>query len=272
MEFQVERVENPNINSYSKDELNLAYEFSKRIYDEFGTFLKAVILFGSTARREKTGKGDIDILIIVDDTAVGMGAELVETYRVIVEKVIAQISTRLHVTSLKLTSFWEYVKAGDPVAVNILRDGVALLDTGFFDPLRALLMRGRIKPTTEAVWTYFARAPRTLHNSRWHLLQATIDLYWAVIDAAHAALMNVGETPPSPDHAADLIEQRLVKEKLVDKKYAEIMRLFYDTQKKIMYREIKEISGPEYERYAAKAKDFVDKMESLISIGKGKTS
>jgi uncharacterized protein (UPF0332 family)/predicted nucleotidyltransferase len=266
MEFRVERVENPNINRYSKDELNLAYEFSKKIYDEFGTFLKAVILFGSVTRREKgQGVRDIDILVIVDDTAVGMGAELVEAYRVILEKVIAQTSTRLHVTSLKLTSFWEYVKAGDPVAVNILREGVALLDTGFFDPLRALLLRGRIRPTTESIWTYFARAPRTLHNSRWHLMQATIDLYWAVIDAAHAALMKLGETPPSPDHVADLIEQRMVKEKLIDKKYADTMRFFYDLQKKIMYRDIKEISGPEYERYAAKAKDFVDKMEGFIS-------
>jgi uncharacterized protein (UPF0332 family) len=96
-------------------------------------------------------------------------------------------------------------------------------------------------------------------------MQATIDLYWAVIDAAHAALMKLGETPPSPDHVADLIEQRMVKEKLIDKKYADTMRFFYDLQKKIMYRDIKEISGPEYERYAAKAKDFVDKMEGFIS-------
>ncbi len=265
MEFRIERVDNPNVNRYSKDELNLAYEFSKKIYDEFGTFLKGVILFGSVARREKqSAKGDIDILIIVDDTAVGMGAELVEAYRVILEKVIAQVSTRIHVTSLKLTTFWEYVKAGDPVAVNILRDGVALLDTGFFDPLRILLMRGRIRPTTEAVWTYFARAPRTLHNSRWHMLQATLDLYWSVIDAAHAALMNLGEIPPSPDHVAGLIEQKLVKQKLVEKKHSETMRFFYEMQKKIVYREIKDIKGEEYEKYYLRAKEFVDRMESLI--------
>src|SRR3989344_8415600 len=115
MEFKINRVENKNIQRYRKDELNLAYQFSKKIYDEFGTFLKAVILFGSTARKEPS-KGDIDILIVVDDTAVTMSAELVETYRIIIEKVIAQVSAKLHVTSLKLTSFWEYVRAGDPVA------------------------------------------------------------------------------------------------------------------------------------------------------------
>lgn len=263
MDFRVNRIENPNIQSYTKDELNLAYQFSKKIYDEFGTFLKAIILFGSAARKEKK-EGDIDILVIVDDTAVNMSAELVETYRIIIEKVIAQVSTRLHVTSLKLTSFWEYVRAGDPVAINILRDGVALLDTGFFDPLRALLTRGRVRPSPESVWIYFARAPRTLHNAKWHILQATIDLYWAVIDAAHAALMNIGAVPPSPDHVADLIEQRLVKEKRVPKKYVNIMRNFYDLQKKIMHREIKEIKAIEFERYYKEAEDFVNKMESLI--------
>ncbi len=263
MDFKISRVENPNIQRYKKDELNLAYQFSKKIYDEFGTFLKAVILFGSAARKEQT-KGDIDILVIIDDTAVTMSAELVETYRIIIEKVIAQISTKLHVTSLKLTSFWEYVRAGDPVAINILREGVALLDTGFFDPLRTLLARGRIRPSPESVWTYFARAPRTLHNAKWHILQATIDLYWAVIDAAHAALMEIGEVPPSPDHVAEMIEKRLVKEKKVPKKYVNIMNNFYELQKKIMHREIKEISAVQFERCYKEAEDFVNKMESLI--------
>ena len=235
----------------------------KKIYDEFGTFLKAVILFGSTARKEPS-KGDIDILIVVDDTAVTMSAELVETYRIIIEKVISQVSAKLHVTSLKLTSFWEYVRAGDPVAINILRDGVALLDTGFFDPLRALLARGRIRPGQEAIWTYFERAPRTLHNARWHIMQAVLDLYWATIDAAHAVLMSIGEVPPSPDHVADMIEKRLVNEKKVPKKYANIMNNFYDLQKKILHREIKEISALEFERYHKEATDFVNRMESLI--------
>ena len=50
---------------------------------------------------------------------------------------------------------------------------------------------------------YFGRAPITLRNSKWHLNQATIDLYWAVIDATHAALMKLGEIPPSPEHIPD---------------------------------------------------------------------
>ncbi|MCP3684149.1 MAG: hypothetical protein GY861_15820 [bacterium] len=265
MEFKVRKIENPNINKYQKDELTIAYNFSTRIYDEFGTFVKAIVLFGSTARKtSKAGKSDIDILIIVDDVTIEFSSELVETYRIIIEKTVGEISSRLHVTSLKLSSFWEYVRAGDPIGINILREGVALLDTGFFDPLHSLLVRGRIRPSPEAVWTYFTRAPRTVHNSKWHLMQATLDLYWAVIDAAHAVLMKLGETPPSPNHVSDLIEEKLVKTKMVEKKYADIMRKFYEVQKKILYREVKDISGRQYEEYLKLATDFVNRMETVI--------
>ena len=59
---------------------------------------------------------------------------------------------------MRFTSFWEYIRNGDPVGINILRDGVAIIDTGFFDPLQALLKKGRIRPTSESIWTYIDEA------------------------------------------------------------------------------------------------------------------
>jgi predicted nucleotidyltransferase/uncharacterized protein (UPF0332 family) len=265
MEFPVKKVQNPNIHKYAKTDMGKAYEFSKRLYDEFGPLVKAIVLFGSTSKAPRTNPGsDIDILVIIDDTETVLTRELVETYRIIVEKLIISISDKLHVTSLKLTTFWEYVRAGDPVGMNILRSGVALLDTGFFEPLRALLARGRIRPSPEAVWTYFARAPNTIHNSKWHVLQGTLDLYWAVIDAAHAALMKLDVAPPSPEHVAEMIEEKLVKGKLVHAKYAHIARKFYKLQKDITYRNIKEISGKEFDAYCKEAQEFVDEMQRVI--------
>lgn len=264
MKFTAPKSEGSNVKKYSEDELDIAYKFSQKIYKEFGTFLKAVVLFGSTTKTPKK-ESDIDILVLIDDASVVLTPELVETYRIIIEKCIAETSTRLHVTSLKLTTFWEYVRAGDPVGINILRDGVAILDTGFFDPLQALLLRGRIRPTPESIWNYFARAPRTLHNSRWHLLQATLDLYWAVIDSAHAVLMKIGEIPPSPEHAADLMEEKLVRPRLIEGKYVELMRRFYSLSKRIIYREVKDITGAEYEHYYKDAEMFVNRMQEFIN-------
>jgi len=264
MEVKIPKNEDrPRLSQYSRDEVELARTFVKRMYDELGSFIRAAVLFGSVTRRERGRHADIDILFIVDDVTVRMTPELVETYRVLVEKKIADTSPKLHVTTLKFTSFWEYVKAGDPVAINILRDGVALIDTGFFDPMQVLLLRGRIRPTGEAIWSYYIRAPTTIHNSKWHVMQATIDLYWAAVDSAHAALMKQGEIPPSPGHVSDMLEEKLVPKGL-NMKYAHIMRMLYDLYKKITHREIKEITGEEYSKYLKDTEDFVNIMGRFV--------
>lgn len=251
---------------FRKEELELAYEFTNRLYKELGEFLRAVVLFGSSARKEKPqGKEhDIDLLIIVDDVTMILSPEVIETYRIIVEKTVTGLSPRLHITSLKFTSFWEYVRAGDPVAVNILRDGMPLLDTGFFKPLKVLLHEGRVRPSPESVWGYFSRAPRTLNNAKWHMMQATLDLYWAVIDSAHAALMHLNEIPPSPEHVADLLEKRMVKKKLLTERYVRLMRKFYDLSKKIVYRDLKEMEGAEFDSLYKEAHEFVSEMKRVI--------
>jgi predicted nucleotidyltransferase/uncharacterized protein (UPF0332 family) len=264
MKFPLPVKKRLNLEKYDKSEIDLAREFSKKIFKEVGTFIKAVVLFGSSARGKRKEKGDIDILVIVDDVTMMMTPEFVEAYRIVTQNVIASVSERLHVMSLKISTFWEYIRIGDPIAMNILRDGVALVDIGFFDPAQALLFQGRIRPSLESVWTYFGRAPRTLLNSRWHLIQATLDLYWAVIDAAHAALMKLGEIPPTPEHVADLLQQKMVKKHLLEKKYITTMREFYKLMKMIVHREIKEVKGAEYERYYKDAHAFVERMKSFI--------
>jgi len=268
MEFKIGKKRNENIHRYPTDDVKIANGFAGKLRRELGDFLKGVILFGSIVRREATAKSDIDVLVVTDDVSFQLTDALIETYRVIVENVITRVSKKLHVTSMTLTSFWEYAKAGDPVVVNILRDGVALYDMGFFDPLQRLLKQGRIRPSEESVWRYFGRAPRTLVNSRWHLLQATLDLYWAVIDAAHAALMRKNEVPPTPDHVADLLEKIFVRQRLLEPNYVETMRKFYKISKMITHREIKEIKGQEYELYMKEAAGFVERMRVLIEKGK----
>ena len=264
MKINIDRKVNPNLELYKKQDLDIAYSFTKDMHAELGNFLKAVVLFGSSARRARPPEGDLDILIVVDDLSMNFTQDLTEAYRIIVQKLIAKNSTRLHVTSLRFSSFWEYIRNGDPIAINILRDGVPLIDTGFFEPLQVLLRKGRIRPTEEAIWTYYMRSPNTLHNSKWHLLQATIDLYWSVIDAAHAALMKYGEIPPSPDHVADLLQEKLVKNKLLEQHYVTMMRNFYRLSKMITHRELTEIKGEEFDRYYKHAEEFVQRMRKFI--------
>lgn len=264
MKFDIPRKQHPNLEKYPRQDTDTAYRFANEIYKELGALIRAVILFGSSARKTATAKSDIDILVILDDLSISLSKEVTEAYRVIVQKSIVKTSTRLHVTTLRFTSFWDYIRNGDPIGINMLRDGVALIDSGFFDPLQALLKKGKIRPTMESIWAYYIKSPNTLHNSKWHILQASIDLYWAVIDAAHAALMKLGEIPPTPEHVADMMEQKMVKKKLLEHKYVSIMRNFYKLMKMITHREIKEITGSEYDRNYKIAESFVKRMRKFI--------
>lgn len=264
MKFDVEKRAAKTEKFNSKD-IDIARKFAKKMYQEFGSFIRILALFGSVAKEAGSGKRDIDLLVVVDDVRYKFSRELVQTYRIGTERVIADVEPeRLHVQSMKLTSFWEYVRAGDPVAINILREGIALIDTGIFDPLQLLLEQGRIRPSEESVWTYFTMAPSSIHRSKQHLLTATVDLYWAVIDSAHAVLMLEGEIPPSPDHVADFIELKLVSKGKLSKKHAETVRKMYRLFKQIIHREIKEISGYDYDKYKKDAEEFVNEMKKYI--------
>jgi len=266
MRFSLKDQKHPNANKYGTSDQDLARRFASSMHEELGAFMKGAILFGSTARDERPlyGERDIDVLIIVDDLTHMLSTEVVQSYRVITENCAAKISKRLHITTLKLTTFWEYVRSGDPIAINMLRDGVPLYDAGFFEPVQHLLFQGRIRPTRESVWTYFARAPATLGNADWHILQATLDLYWAVVDSAHAALMHHGDIPPTPAHLSDMINKRFCKEGKLPKRYADTMHKFFSLQKQIVHRELQRVSGREFDSYKKEAEDFVKTMQGIV--------
>lgn len=252
-----------NKEKYPKDDMDYAYRFSAELTKEVGQFVKGVILFGSNARKKQPAH-DVDILVILDDITVYMSKEFVQTYRIIVQNIVAKISKRLHVTTFKYSSFWEFVRNGDPIAINILRDGVPIVDREFFRPLQLLLYQGRIRPSKESVWTYYYKSAKNLNGSKFRMISAVMDLYWAVIDASHAALMRLNEIPPSPNHVAEMVENKLIKTGLIDKKYSKTMRHFYDLSKKIEYREIKEISGKEYDRLFKEADEYISRFRQFI--------
>ncbi|MBT3463739.1 nucleotidyltransferase domain-containing protein [archaeon] len=249
---------------YKKDDIDLAYQFAADLHKEAGKFVKGVILFGSKARKKKIHH-DIDILVIMDDISVEVTKEFVQTYRIIVQNLVAKISTKLHITTFKLTSFWELLRKGDPIAINILRDGVPIIDTELFRPMQVLLYQGRIKPSKEALWAYLYKSTQTMQNSRLHLIKATIDLYWAVIDAAESALMTVHAIPPSPEHVAELMHEKLVKTNLLDKKYVDLVMDFYVINKQIETREIKFVTGKDYDKYFKKAEEFIGAIKILVN-------
>ncbi|MFW5991267.1 MAG: nucleotidyltransferase domain-containing protein [Candidatus Nanoarchaeia archaeon] len=267
MEFNVQKkqdISEKQKEKYENSEIEIAYKFSKEIYKELGHFIKAVVLFGSKANQPKNHEGDIDILLVVDDVTYYMTSEVVEAYRLIVENKILKISKRIHITTLKFTSFWDYVRQGDPIALNMLRDGVALIDTGFFTPIQMLLFSGEVRPSKEAVMAYMARSTQAFNNSGKLIVQATLDLYWAVVDAAQAAIMKAGEMPPNPAHVPDILH-KLVKQKLISKKSPKIMKSFYSLAKQILHNKKTHVSATEYETLYKEAQTFINDLKKFIN-------
>lgn len=249
---------------YSEKDVELAKKLAHNLNKELNDILKAVIVFGSVARGDAKKGSDIDVLVILNDLTFVLSDEVLQSLRVLIENVAGKISNDFHITQMHLSSFWDYVRQGDPVIVNMLREGMPVYDEGFFLPAQLLLDSGRIRPTKEAVWTYYQRAPKTLKNAEGHLLGAIVDMYWACIDAAHAALMHVGIVPGAPSHVAELLNEHFVKKGLLDASYVKILRQFYDLAKNIGHQQLVKMSGKDVDKYLAQAQDFVKRMKYIL--------
>ncbi len=198
-----------------------AQEAAGALMKAFTPLIKAIIYIGSTARREAKAGSDIDLLIILDDT-LPLERDILDAYKLEAERLVKQAAERgekLHLTTLRLTAFWEMLRAGDPVLLTMLRDGYALIDTGFFDPLKRLLEMGRIRPSPEAVAAYAMRAVQSLGYAEASLQRVVRDAAWAVVNAAHAYLMSQGVKPLLPREIPGMLEEKVsfltVKEKQV---------------------------------------------------------
>jgi len=152
-----------------KDEKSIAINFAQKVHEKFDRMVKASILFGSQAKNTPSPSSDIDIIFIIDDASISWDLELISWYREELGKLIAKekYSRDLHINTIKLTTWWEDLLHGDPVILNILRYGEALIDSGgFFNPLKSLLLQGRIHSTPEAVYSALQRAPGHIARSK----------------------------------------------------------------------------------------------------------
>jgi predicted nucleotidyltransferase/uncharacterized protein (UPF0332 family) len=241
-----------------------AYSFAKKVFEKFPGIIKSVILFGSVQKGTVTKGSDIDIGIVMDDTSVKPTRKFIDWYNLELATIMQKCDPKIHVTSVTLTTFWENVKVGEPVAINILRYGVPLIDTGFFEPLKYLLLAGRIKPTEEAVYNALTRAPwhRIRANSR--ILGAVVDFYWVMVDSAHAALMSYNLVPPSPEHIEPMLMDTFVKTKMLNPRIVKYYKEMWMTSKAVVHGELMRIGGVDYDRYRRMAEEFEAEMRKLI--------
>ena len=227
---------------------DIAYDYATKVYQKFREVVKSIVLFGSTAKETQKEKSDVDIIIIVDDVLIRWDQELIAWYREELGKLTASLKypKKLHVNTVTLSTFWNELLVGEPVVINVIRYGVSLIDFGgFFEPLKVLLARGRIKPSPEAIYNALRRAP--FHMSR-----------------SNASLMAAKQVPPSPEHIPSLLNEVFVKKGMLKDKYVDWYKEIYAIAHHLSHGETAKISGKFIEMYQERADKFIGEMANLV--------
>lgn len=251
-----------------RDERQMALDFATQVYKKFDKMIKSIILFGSTAKQNLRAGSDIDIVILIDDATIQWDQELIAWYREELGKIAekSSYSRDLHINTVKLTTWWNDLMRGDPIALNIIRYGESVLDFGgYFEPLKVLLAQGRIKSTPEAIYTALQRAPQHMARSATAMLGSIEGLYWAMVDSSQAALMMANLQPPSPEHVAIMLKEAFVDKKMLDRDYVAWFADLHTIHKRITHGDEKKITGQEVDLWTQRTDKFVSAMAGLIN-------
>ncbi|MBT3690971.1 hypothetical protein HOG16_01875 [Candidatus Woesearchaeota archaeon] len=247
---------------------DIAYDFAVKAYKKFKEVIKSVVLFGSSAKGEATKGSDIDIVIIIDDCVIDWDQELIAWYRQELGELLSEqkYNKELHLTTVTLSTFMEEVRVGEPTVINMLRYGETLIDHGgFFNPLKVLLAKGKIRPTAESIFVTLRRSPMHLAKAKMNIVASIENVYWSMVDSSHAALMAAGYVPPSPEHISELLESIFVKRKMLNGRYVDWFKEMYELAHDVMHGNVKYLQGKEIDKYLGKAEEFEKVMRGITS-------
>ena len=153
---------------------------------------------------------------------------------------------------------------GDPILLNIIREGLPIFDRGFFVPVKKLLEQGKIRPSIEAVYLSLDNADVHLLRCNEFKLKAATEIYWAVIDCVNAALMSEKKIPADPKHASKLLRETYLSDGRLSEEDIQFMDDIYKLMKKIARGEITDIPGGEVDVLREKADTFIRKLRDIV--------
>ncbi len=244
-----------------------AYKFAKGAFEKYPKLIKTIALFGSYSKGKETEQSDVDIMLIMDDVLNKLDENVLAPFYADIDKIIkAEKSMKLHINFVTLTAFWKGVLAADPVSVNVLKYGVPLIDTGYFEPLQVLLERGEIKPTEESIYAALSRSQLYAESSKIRLAGSITDMYWSVVNSAQALIMKHGEVPPSPETIGEMLES-LQRMHVVTEEDISTFNQIFTIGKKILHGDKVEITGTDVDKIISAGMRFNEKMDRLVEKG-----
>jgi predicted nucleotidyltransferase len=243
-------------------------EFSKQLNEKLGDKVKVVAVWGSVPQGEHGVESDIDTLVILDDTKLkkDVPKDAKKKIRRKVTSLADEVDERITIQYFPfLTEFWDSLRKGEPLAIEAVRNGEAVYDTGMFMPAKRLLERGKISGTQESVKkrlklaaTGYKKAEKNMKSSIPHKLEQVM------ANAGQAPIMLVGKTPPGKEKVPETLEEMFVEKDLLEEEYVEMAQEIYDfgdTGEK----NPEEVTGQALDEHLEKTDEFVRRMHKLVS-------
>ncbi|MBI4449399.1 hypothetical protein HY641_05225 [Candidatus Woesearchaeota archaeon] len=227
--------------------------------------LVVTIALSRVERGHPIPAGALPVVVIIDDCRRVLTTNDVMTYVTDMRSIISSISGRIHLETVRLTDHWKMTRDKDPAHLDFLRNSIVYFDTGFLGAAQILLAQGRLRPSMESTGVHYANAQRAFKSSTIRLMQAAVDLYWAAIDAAHAAILHHGGTAPAPAHVAETLREMFVKHRKLEKEYPQIMERLFLVYKDVTHGTLTELRGEAYDALYKETVKFVERMRKLIA-------
>ncbi|GIU68756.1 MAG: hypothetical protein KatS3mg001_606 [Candidatus Pacearchaeota archaeon] len=254
--------------------LRVAQIHKELVLNKFDKYVVSYVIAGSLVRGDVTKESDVDSFVIINDTDVKRmpRIELKERLRAMINQYIAEAvalaglkKNILNVQVYLLTDFWESVKDAHPVMFTFIRDGVPLYDRGTFLPWKALLKMGRLKPSKEAIEMFMSMGDKTIKRAKDALVDVMVhDIYWGVITPTQALLMLYGLPPPTPKQVVSETRKIFVeKEKMLEKKYIDILEKVVRIYKDFEHEKLKEIKGKDFDVIIEEVDDYLKRLKEL---------
>lgn len=235
--------------------------FTNEARKHYGELIKSVLIFGSAVRGELKKGSDIDVWVVLDDTATKTSEDLNKVVDHLY--LISHELKDLHIQVHTLTEFWQSIRLGSPEFTNFLRYGLAIHDTGFIKPIQRMLTMGLLPPSEEAV-TLKARTAETRYKKiKLDIKSMIFELRYTATDIIQAVIMYFYKKQPDAKAIPEFLE-KLVKAKRLEKEYVQKFNELDKLWKDIDHKIIKEVTTEHLNRALVLTKELIERFKKLL--------
>jgi len=254
-------VKKDEIEERKKALIEKSVKFMNEIRRKFGEIVKSVVIFGSVAKGDIKQTSDVDIWVILDDTALKTSIDFDRIREEIY--ITAENLKDLHVQTTNLTEFWQWIRIGSPELINYLRYGLIIYDTGFVKPIQRMLQLGLLPPSEEVIKLKQKASEVRLEKIKNDLKSIIFDLRYCASDAIQAVVMHYYKTQPDTKEIPKYLE-KMVNEGKIEKEFLEKWREIDKLWKDIDHQFVKEVNGEYLQKALNITQEIIERFKKLL--------